>query len=487
MDSALQNLKIGPSIDLYRSDPVRYFKEHLGVKVWWDGEIALLEGIRKALFEKIKKVVVHSGHALGKDWACGGLVHYFLEVWGPCVVVTTAPTDRQVQKIMWGEVSTHYNNALIKPPGELLTQEIKIGPDWYAIGFTTKETGAAIGKFQGFHNPRVFVIASEAQAIDDRVYEQIESILTGEIGLLIEIGNPLRSAGQFAKDIRDKKNNIVIHLDCLDNPNYLQKKTVVPGLASYEWIEDKRAKWGEDDPRWIARVRGFIPQTSIDTVFNQSLIDKMKKALTRDTEVRRGTASDVGRFGDDETVIYGGTNGMVEFQDIYAGLSTTATASRATIVNSKTKGNFIVVDGDGVGGGTIDTLNDMELDGIDIVEIHSAGKPSDDQYENLRAEMWFIAKKRAEEGRASIPDDEILVEEILETKFFFNKKGKIQIELKEDIKERLGRSPNRADAWIYLQYGFHQAEPIKKTDGYNNQTPSGRVSSSVAGAGAMVA
>ena len=479
-------MNIAPLIDLYRSKPVLYYEDRLNANNLWDGEIAMLEAVPYALLEKKKKIVVHSGHALGKDWTCGGLVHYFLEVWGPCIVVTTAPTDRQVQKIMWGEITTHYNNATVKPPGLLLTQEMKITPDWYAIGFTTKETGAAIGKFQGFHSPRVFVIASEAQAIDDKVYEQIDAILTGEIGLLIEIGNPLRSAGQFAKDIRDTKNNVVIHLNCLENPNYLEKKTVVPGLCSYEWIEDKRRKWGEDDPRWAARVLGVIPDVSIDTIFTMPLIEKMKNAMTKDTEVRRGTASDVGRFGDDETVIYGGTNGMVEFQDIYAGLSTTATASRSAIVNSKAKGNFIIVDADGVGSGTVDTLNDMNLKDVEIIELHSAGKSTDEQYMNLRAQMWMTAKKRAEEGRASIPDDEMLIEELLEVRFFFNKKGKIQIELKEDIKERIGRSCNRADAWVYLQWGFENAEVIKNRDAYKNTSASDRVGSIAAGAGAMV-
>jgi len=481
-------------IDLYRNKPEAYFIDRLGITNLWDGEIAILEAIPEAIAQKIKKVVVHSGHALGKDFVGGGLVPYFLEVYGPCIVITTAPTDRQVQKIMWGEITNRYNNAPAPLPGALLSQEIKVTADCYAIGFTTKETGQAIGKFQGFHSRCVFVIASEAQAIDDKVYEQIESILTGEIGLLIEIGNPLRTSGQFARDIGDKKNNIVIELSCLDNPNYIQKKTVVPGLASYEWVEDKRKKWGVDDPRWIARVLGKIPDVSIDNIFSPALIEKIKKAETRDTVVRRGTAIDVARFGDDETVHYAGTNGMVEVQDIYAGLSTTATASRGVIVNSKVKGNFIIVDGDGVGGGTVDTLEDMDLPGIEIIEIHSSS--SDDSikaegYENLRAKMWFVAKKRAEEGRASIPDDQMLIDELLEVKFFINKKGKIQIELKEDIKERLGRSPNRADAWVYLQYGFENADVIKKTDKYReteNAGEGGRVGSSAyGGAGAMAA
>jgi phage terminase large subunit len=474
-------------MSLYRNDPVKYFEDRLGVRNLWGGEKAILQAIPRAIDGKIKKIVVPSGHSLGKDFTCAGLVPYFLETYGPCLVITTAPTDRQVNKIMWGEIANHYNRAPGKLIGELLTQEIKVTPDCYAIGFTTKETGAAIGKFQGFHSPRVFVIASEAQAIDDKVYEQIDAILTGDIGLLIEIGNPLRATGQFARDIADRKNNIVIELSCLANPNYINKKAMVPGLCSYEWVEDKRRRWGEDDPRWAARVLGKVPKCSIDTIFNQALIDKMKLSLTKDTQVRRGVAVDVGRFGDDETCIYGGTNGMVEHQDIYAGLSTTATASRSAIVNTKTRGNFIVVDADGVGSGTVDTLNDMAIAGVEIIELHSAGKPRDDQFENLRAEMWFTAKKRAEEGRASIPDDDMLIEELLEVKFFFNKRGKIQIELKEDVKERLGRSPNRADTWIYLQHGFEGASVIRTNDYKNSSVgSSGRVSSGVyGGVGAM--
>jgi phage terminase large subunit len=476
MGSKLLEQNLGTLIDSYRNYPENYFRDRLNVSNLWAGELAILEAIPKALKEK-KNIVVASGHSLGKDFTCGGIVPYLLESWGPCIVITTAPTDRQVQKIMWGEISAAYGRAKIRPPGELLTQEIKISPDWYALGFTTKETGNAIGKFQGFHSSRVFVIVSEAQAVADNVYEQIDAILTGQIGLLIQIGNPLRSSGYFANSIRNKSGtNIVITLSCLDNPNYLEKRQVVPGLCSYEWVEKKRADWGEDDPRWSARVLGRIPATSIDTVFSPEIIEHITNRDTKEVRVFKGTAVDVGRQGDDESVIYGGTNGKIEAQDIYSNVHTDVTASRAAIVNSKIGGNFIVIDSDGLGVGTYDTLFSMELKGVTLIELHSATKEGvDPQYENLRAQMWFIAKKRAEEGNASIPNDPMLIEELLEVKYFINKRGKIQIELKEEVKERLGRSPNRADAWIYYQYGMSQAEPIKHTDVWTGEKGSSRV------------
>jgi len=487
MESRLHEKEILSLISSWKNSPELYFEQALGIDNLWDGERAILRAVPVAIKEK-KNIVVPSGHSLGKDFVCGGLVPYFLQVYGPCVVITTAPTGRQVDSVMWGEIESRYNSAKIKLPGRLMTSKIEVDSKWYALGFTTKETGQMVGKFQGFHSPRVFVIASEAQAISDVVYEQIDAILTGDIGLLIEIGNPLRATGQFARDIKNTKDNLVIHLSCLDSPNYIQRKTVVPGVCSYEWVEKKRKQWGEDDPRWVARVLGKVPTSSIDTVFSQDLVDKRIDAETFSAKVKRGVAIDVARFGDDETVIYGGTNGIVEAQDIYTQQSTTTTAARGMIIHNKIKkGNFIVVDGDGVGGGTIDTLTDMQLSNVDIMEIHGAGKPFNDDYQNKRAEMTFIAQKRLEEGEASIPNDTLLIEELLEIKYFVNKRGKIQIEEKDDLKERLGRSPNRADAWIMLQYGFSQASHIKTKDGWGSLTEENTaIGVAGAGQGAMV-
>jgi hypothetical protein len=339
----------------------------------------------------------------------------------------------------------------------------------------------------------MFVIASEAQAIDDKVFEQIDAILTGEIGLLIEIGNPLRSSGQFAKDIGDKKNNIVLELSCLDTPNYQEKRCVVPGVASYEWVEEKRLKWGEDDPRWFSRVLGKIPKTSIDNVFGPELVNSLIGRKSLSSIIRRGVAGDVARFGDDETVIYGGENGEVWKQDIYSGVNTSITASRFVTMLNGLRGNFIGVDGDGIGGGSIDVLRGMSLSGVNIYDLKGSAASPNEQYQNFKAWIWFEVKRLAEEGKCSMPDDSMLIEELMEMKYFINARGKIQIESKDDVKDRLGRSPDRADAWIMYEYLCSIAPAIKRPDGYsssrdNSEVNRGGVGSSVyAGSGAMAA
>ena len=482
MASELLEKNIKHLTALWRSEPERYFRDYLKVEKLWDGETAMLEAIPICI-EEHKDLVVASGHSLGKDFIGGGLVPYFLQVWGPCIVITTAPTDRQVKKIMWGEIHGHYNRAAAKPPGELLTQEIKIAWDWYAIGFTTKDTGNMVGKFHGFHSPRVFVIASEAQAIPDSIYEQIDAILTGEVGMLIKLGNPLRASGNFARSIRNTKDNVVISFSCLDNPNYIERKTVVPGLCSYEWVEKKRTIWGENDPRWYGRVLGKIPRTSIDNVFSQELIDQMKDRQTRYIKRYAGVAIDVAGAGDDDNVVMGGENGMVLQTQRKTNQPPSEQALRAAQMVLDIEGNFIITDCDGLGIKVHEELQLLKAKGkdkggipdVELIKFHGCGKTNEGrpdikpEYANKRAQAAFIAKKRGEDGLASIPGDDIILEEELqEDKYFENKRGLIQLEDKDDIKERLTRSPNDADCWKMLQYAFHTAKPTKKRDAYQD-------------------
>lgn len=45
-------------------------------------------------------------------------------------------------------------------------------------------------------------------------------------------------------------------------------------------------------------------------------------------------------------------------------------------------------------------------------------------------------------------------------KYFFNSRGKIQIESKDDIKRKLGRSPDLEDAVVYCNFLMHMNNSI---------------------------
>jgi len=306
--------------------------------------------------------------------------------------------------------------------------------------------------FVSGNSPNLCVIASEAQAIEDNIYDQIDAITTSENILTIYIGNP---------------DNIVFNFSCLDNPNYKQRRTVIPGLASYEWVEDKRKRWGEDDPRWIGRVLGQIPEQAINKVFSEWLIRHMcaRKDLLAFSGLNAGVAVDAAAEGIDDNVFISGKNG--DILNVYTKtlMSPTEIAHQAVKMCKEIDGNFIILDCDGVGIGPYQELKKMDdsfLQGIKIVKFHGSAKSEVTEkdriiYENMRAEAAFVTQARAKAGKASLDiNDAELLEDLGEEEYFTNKRGLLQIEPKEDIKERLKRSPGKGDAYKMLQWAFEK-------------------------------
>jgi hypothetical protein len=79
-----------------------------------------------------------------------------------------------------------------------------------------------------------------------------------------------------------------------------------------------------------------------------------------------------------------------------------------------------------------------------VYAIQFNGPANDPRYFNLRAEMWMKMADWVKAG-GSLPNIPELVSELSSPTYFFSK-GKFQIESKDQIKKRLGRSPDLADA-----------------------------------------
>jgi hypothetical protein len=93
--------------------------------------------------------------------------------------------------------------------------------------------------------------------------------------------------------------------------------------------------------------------------------------------------------------------------------------------------------------------------------INSAEKSSNDErYYNLRAEMWWHAMEEIQNCNVDYPLDEELRRQLSSVRYkVINSNGKIQLEPKEETKKRLGRSPDRADAFIYGLWALKNITP----------------------------
>ncbi|GAH65922.1 unnamed protein product, partial [marine sediment metagenome] len=85
---------------------------------------------------------------------------------------------------------------------------------------------------------------------------------------------------------------------------------------------------------------------------------------------------------------------------------------------------------------------------IKIAEIHGSGKPKDPvHFKNLRAEIHWGLQELLED--LDLPNDREVSSQLMALKYKTNSAGQIVIIPKEEIKEKLGRSPDLAEAIIY--------------------------------------
>lgn len=96
-----------------------------------------------------------------------------------------------------------------------------------------------------------------------------------------------------------------------------------------------------------------------------------------------------------------------------------------------------------MGAGVIDRIKQLGYNNIS--EVYFQGNALHEQrFENIRAEMYFKMLEWLKSG-GSIPDMPELKSELSIVEYKFSKHGKIILQHKEEIKEKIGKSPDLAD------------------------------------------
>ncbi len=104
------------------------------------------------------------------------------------------------------------------------------------------------------------------------------------------------------------------------------------------------------------------------------------------------------------------------------------------------------IDEGGIGGGTVDQCRSR---GYRVQGVNFGSAATDSKrFANKRAEMYWKAAEWVRKGGGALPDDRMLATELTAPIYWHDKTDRICIEKKEDVKARLGRSPDRADAFV---------------------------------------
>lgn len=216
-------------------------------------------------------------------------------------------------------------------------------------------------------------------------------------------------------------------------------------LQSLEILKTKKPKLYN---RFV--LNSWDDADTIDIVINPEWVRAAAaRSLVVKLPMRRVISIDVARYGDDKTIFYALENNRVIGKEEWEKRSTMEVVGLAQIFAKKHKDiQAFAVDEIGVGAGVADRLQEL---GKKVIFVNSSRKSIfPERYYNLRAEIYSTGADVLEAGHAQLlPDDEDLIEQLSWAKYkTIKSNGIYQVESKDDIKERYGRSPDNADCFL---------------------------------------
>ena len=456
----------------YPQDPVEFAQRVLGVSLW-ERQQEVLRAVADS-----RRVAVKSGNGLGKDFTAAVAMLWYLSAHDPAIVLSTAPTFRQVRHLLWRQVRALYRRAADRLGGKMLDTRWELADDRYALGLSAD--GA--DQFQGFHCANMFIVVDEAAGVSDTIFEAVETLMTSAQPKLLLLGNPTRAQGAFHRAFHQESSIYhTITMSALESPNVAAGRVIVPGLTTAEWVAERQAIWGEDSRLYRARVLGEFPEQDEDSLLTIAQIEAAAGGAPLPTpaaESESGAESesaslsplaaylaqavpalgpppavtspvviavDVARYGISSSVILVRRGNSVADLQVFNQMNTVVLEGKIANATRRWMPDALILDGGGIGGPVVDQIREQ---GIAVHEFNGASTPlwNDKIYANRRAEGYAALQGRFQKGDIRIPRDPGLMQELSTLRLTTDRWGRMLMESKVDLRLRGQRSPDKADA-----------------------------------------
>lgn len=460
------------------------------------------------------RVAVRSGHGIGKSALDAWAALWWLVTRPMSKVIVLAPEySRQIRAVLFSEARLWAQRSRVKLPLDVLASEVLMhgyGREWSATGASTSGDPS---RLEGFHaSGGVLVIADEMKGIPTDAFAAIQGALTNaEKSRLLVTSVPGGAGGPFyGICVRERDRWKVHHIPSTDS-----------SLVSPAWVDDKRIEWGGTaSALYQMRVEGNFADIESGSMVAISTLEAMDKLYASQPSIphvgeteepcagidpaytgdlcavtitaRRGDLFVVKecfvmpRTPDPNVLVVKLTEELVSRgimprrREVNPDLMT-ATGRPLDGYDYKwgppapyiwTGGwGALAVDQAGGGRGPAYALKNG-IAGIpekDQVRFHttlfdSSMKPSRDPrvWLNRRAEAYGLVSDLMVRGKVAVAFDEHLAEELLATRLLMRPDGKRQVEDKDTIKTKLGRSPDRLDSLVMSIYGLVRPGGIPK-------------------------
>lgn len=440
-------------IDRWREHPAAFVREVFGVEPdAWQTDV--LEA-----FPRCPRMAMKAAKGPGKSCCLAWIAWNFLVTRPFPKVAATSITGKTLADTLWAEMAKwQHRSPMLQACFEWQQSRI-FNKEYPETWFMTARAWSASANSEqqadtlaGLHADYILFLLDEAGGIPDSVMATAEAALSSPIeGHLIISGNPTHLEGPLYRACTTEKRLWHV-VEITGDPNDPKRSPRI----SVQWAKEQIEKYGADSPWVMVNVFGRFPAASLNALVGPEDISAAQARVYQERDFARSPkilGVDVARFGDDKSIIFP-RQGLVAFKPtVMRGVDGIQGAGRVSRLWEDWDADACMVDDTGgYGAAWIDCLKTL---GRVAVPVPFAGKPRDPRYFNKRAEMYFELAKWIKQDGGSIPSIPELAAALTTTTYSF-RGDKLLIEPKDTVKERLGYSPDEADA---LAITF--AEPIK--------------------------
>lgn len=408
-------------------------------------------------------VAAVGGHNTRKDYTLCALEAWELIALAPVTLICTGPVLDRVK-----QVQMHYLKEILGrgnlPPDTYVGGEEKIkfpgvGSEVWAITTMSKDDrGDTMARFTGMHRPRLRIHVTEATSVPHSIWTQLQSLGSNPDVRFRVTMNAIYSPGHWSNKL------IKAHPPEAGVPAGRWKtfrfSSYDSPYCSKDWIQERVEEWGADSVLFKGRVLGIFPDESEMVLIPESFIneatDREVPKMTEDEERKLVSMGvDVSGGGTDLTVIQV-VRGMRALDPIVVPKPTTdkiVDRVEELMLHYRVPPSRVRVDSTGLGIGVADFLRRK---GYPIIGINFSQRAVQNlRFVNARAEMYWQMADKFRHGHISIPKDPYLKRDLSDIRWEEEKHSRrIKIEAKEDIRDRNGYSPDRADALAMALYGL---------------------------------
>lgn len=456
--------------DHYQRDPIAFFREVLGVEPW-SRQRQIVEAVRD-----YPRVAVCSGHKVSKSHTAAGLALWFYCSFPDARAILSSTTARQVDQILWRELRMMrarsgrcvacrkedpegrritrpcpHSTLIEGEQGELARTGLKSTDFREIVGFTAREAEAVAG----ISGRNLLYIIDEASGVPDEIFEAIEGNRAGGARVLL-LSNGTRNEGEFYEAFESKADYYhTIRVSSEETPNVIAGREIIPGLATREWVEEKKLEWGVDSALYRIRVKGEHAKFEEGRIFSVHAITEAERRWSETPEAGRLFigVDPAGATGTGDESAFSARRGFRQlWLRALRGLNEEQHVVMLLKFLVETKlpreTPVVVIDRDGPIGARLNILLreylEQNPDAFELVSVRASDASNRDGYDRMRDALIANLEIWLREG--AIVEDIKLEKELHALEWKPNVNNKLKVTPKEVLRKQLGRSPDRLDA-----------------------------------------